>query len=167
MKDEQVTNDIESLVSDSSSYETWFLSVLNSVVFRGKTLEEWEEELRLPDASSSINLEVLEEFNNKLLNITQVIGRNLATARSVHLQAESKHQIAMLLAREEILEKLPAVQRAPSAESLEKLSELKCLESLKLKLISETIFEFWNTHSFKCNRLNERITSLNILKKMG
>ena len=39
MKDEQVTNDIESLVSDSSSYETWFLSVLNSVVFRGKTLE--------------------------------------------------------------------------------------------------------------------------------
>lgn len=161
------TENIENLVSDSSSYETWFLSVLNSVSFRGKTLEEWEEELNLPDASSSINLEVLEEFNNKLLNVTQVIGRNLASSRAAYLQSDSHHKVAMLKAREDILAKLPVGHRSPSADSLDKASELKCIESLKLKLIAETIFEFWNTHSFKCNRLNERITSLNILKKMG
>ena len=69
MNEEQITNDVEELVSDSDYYETWFLSVLNSVVFRGKTLEEWEQDLVLPDASSSINLEMLESFNNQLLNI--------------------------------------------------------------------------------------------------
>lgn len=167
MNEEQITSDVEELVSDSDYYETWFLSVLNSVVFRGKTLEEWEEALVLPDASSSINLETLESFNNKLLNINQIVGANLAASRSTYLQADAKHKISMLRAREYILDNLPVGARTPSADSLDKSSELKCIDSLKLKLISETIFEFWNTHSFKTNRLNERITSLNILKKMG
>lgn len=163
-----VSEKVEELLEDSQAYEIWLVTVINSVVYREKSLQEWEVELNLPDASASINPDEVEKFNNKLLNLTEVIMSNTAYSKVAFLKADAAHKEAMLRAREDILIELEgSIKRAPSADSMEKMCETRCLASYKLLESSRAIYEFWNTHSYKLNRLHDRMTSLNILKKTG
>lgn len=165
---EQVDDPIENFLEDSQAYEVWLVTVMNSVVYRDKSLQEWESCLNLPDASSSINPDEVEKFNNKLLNLTEIIGSNTAYSKVAYLKAEAAHKEAMLKERANILIEIEgSIKRAPSADSMEKLCETRCIKSLKIYESSRAIYEFWNTHSFKLNRLHDRMTSLNILKKTG
>lgn len=157
-------------LEDSQAYEIWLVTVMNSIVYRNKSLQEWEEHLNLPDASSSINSEQVEEYNNKLINLTETIMSNTAYSKVAYLKAEAQHKELMLRARESILEDIArsnSGKRSPSVDALDKMCELKCIDSFKIQENSKAIFEFWNTHSYKLNRLHDRMTSLNILKKNG
>lgn len=161
---------IQSFLDDSHTYEIWLVSIINSIVYRDKSLAEWENHLNLPDASMSTNPDEVEAYNNKLINLTETIMSNTAYSKVAFLKAEAHHKEALLKAREEIIEEITIAnsgKRAPSADSMEKMCETKCLKSYKLLESSRAIFEFWNTHSYKLNRLHDRMTSLNILKKNG
>ncbi len=159
---------IESFIEDSEKYEAWLATIINTVTFEGNTLAEWDEALSLPDASSSMNPEEVEKFNNQLLNLTETVGKNTAYAKVAYLKAETHHKVAMLVARDDILSDLEGTMRKPpSADNMEKMCEYRCLSTLKVVESSKLIYEFWNTHSYKINKLHERLTSLNILKKNG
>lgn len=160
--------DTNNFLEDSQEYELWFVTVINSIVYRDKSLEEWSEYLNIPDAAASLNIDEVEKYNNKLLNLTETVGSNTALSKIAYLKAEAAHKEAMLTERNKILEELEGTpKKAPSAENMEKMCEYRCLKTLKLFESSRAIYEFWNTHSFKLNRLHDRMTSLNILKKTG
>ena len=155
-------------LEDSQDYEIWLVTVMNSVVYRDKSLQEWEAFLNLPDASASINPDEVEKFNNKLINLTEIVMSNTAYSKVAYLKAEAAHKEAMLKERSKILTELEgSIKRAPSADSMEKMCEHRCIKSFKILESSRAIYEFWNTHSYKLNRLHDRMTSLNILKKTG
>lgn len=160
---------VTDLLEDSQKYENWFVTVINSILYKDKTLQEWEEFLNLPDASSSVSPDEVEQFNNKLLNLTEIIMSNCAYSKVTYLKAEAMHKESLLKAREAILNELSlaTVKKSPSADAMEKMCEMRCIDSFKLLETSRAIFEFWNIHSFKLNRLHDRLTSLNILKKNG
>lgn len=165
---EDVEEVVQSFLEDSQAYELWLITVMNSVVYRDKSLQEWEEFLNLPDASSSINTDEVEKFNNKLINLTETVGSNTAYSKVAYLKAEAAHKEAMLKERAKILDEIEgSIKRAPSADSMEKMCENRCIKTLKIFESSRAIYEFWNTHSYKLNRLHDRMTSLNILKKTG
>lgn len=161
---------VQTFLDDSHNYELWLVSIINSIVYRDKSLAEWENHLNLPDASASTNPDEVEAYNNKLINLTETIMSNTAYSKVAFLKADAQHKEALLVARGEILaeiEKANSGKRAPSADSMEKMCETRCLKSYKLLESSRAIYEFWNTHSYKLNRLHDRMTSLNILKKNG
>lgn len=155
-------------LQESVEFEVHVLNLESSILFKTKTLKEWNEELAIPTVSSNqdISIAQLETLHLKALNTIEIVMSNLTIARSAYIAAKSNHEANMIRNHKIISDEIESEgRRKPTNEYINKLCELRCLKTFKIFAMSDLIYNFWNTQSYKLNQFNERLTSLNYTKR--
>ena len=155
-------------LQESVEFEVHVLNLESSILFKTKTLKEWNEELAIPTVSSNqdISIAQLETLHLKALNTIEIVMSNLTIARSAYIAAKSNHEANMIRNHKIISDEIESEgRRKPTNEYINKLCELRCLKTFKIFAMSDLIYNFWNTQSYKLNQLNERLTILNYTKR--
>ena len=155
-------------LQESVEFEVHVLNLESSILFKTKTLKEWNEELAIPTVSSNqdISIAQLETLHLKALNTIEIVMSNLTIARSAYIAAKSNHEANMIRNHKIISDEIESEgRRKPTNEYINKLCELRCLKTFKIFAMSDLIYNFWNTKSYKLNQFNERLTSLNYTKR--
>ena len=101
----------------------------------------------------------------KTLSSIEIVMSNLSIARSVFLRAKSEHEENMLRTYKQVREELERLNKRPTIDFVQKLCEEQCISTSSRLNLSEIIFEFFQTQSYKLKQLNERLTSLNYTKR--
>ena len=158
----------EDFLQDSMEFEAWLLNTEASIMFKGKSLADWSEVLRIPTVSVDRELTIteLELLHNRALGLIEEVMSNLAIAKSANYSAKSSHELAMIRCRKSLIDAYSVEGRKlPTNDNIEKLCINSCIKTYKIFVMSEVICEFWNIQSFKLSRFNERLTSLNYAKQ--
>lgn len=166
---DELLNINEEMLLQSQEYEVFLMNIEASIIFRGKDLQTWESEISLPVIrnSSELSPQEIEVLNQTVLNKTEVIMANLAIAKSVHIAAQTNQDIAMIKARERLSAQFALEGRKdPAAAAFEKLCLSECEKTYVLLQHATLILEFWNAHSYKLMRADDRLRSLSIAKRM-
>lgn len=160
------TEDIDFL-QESTEFEVHVLNLENSIVFKNKTLDQWNKDLAIPTVSASqdITITELEMLHLKALNTIEIVMSNLSIARSSYLAAKSNHEVNMIRNNKVIRQEIETANKRPTNDFVQKLCEERCLRTYKILSFSEIIFEFFQTQSYKLSKFNERLTSLNYTKR--
>ena len=171
MTDNLTQEETPDFLQESSEFEAHLLNLETSIVFKGRTLVQWNEHLAIPTVSvtQDISVSQLEQLHAKALNTIETVMSNLAIARSAFIAAKSNHEVNLLRSYRDLSEEFSNSttegRRKPSNEYLNKLCEVRCLKTFKIYAMSDLLYNFWNTQSYKLNQLNERLTSLNYTKR--
>lgn len=154
-------------LQESTEFEVHVLNLETSIVFKGKTLQQWNQELAIPTVSTNqdVSITQLEMMHLKALNSIETVMSNLAIARSAYIAAKSNHEANMIRNHKSTREEIEATGKRPTNDFVQKLCEERCLNTFKVYSMSDLIYNFWNTQSYKLNQLNERLTSLNYTKR--
>lgn len=155
-------------LQESLEFEAHVLNLESSIMFKNKTLLDWNIELAIPTVSTNqdISMEALERLHLKALNTIETVMSNLSIARSAYIAAKSNHEANLIRTHKIISEEIEEEgRRKPTNEYLSKLTEHRCLRTFKVYAMSDLVYNFWNTQSYKLNQLNERLTSLNYTKR--
>lgn len=154
-------------LQESTDFEVHVLNLESSIVFKGKTLSQWNKELAIPTVSTDqdISLAQLEMLHLKALNTIETVMSNLSIARSAYIAAKSNHEANMIRNHKSTREELESTGKRPTNDFVQKVCEERCLKTFKIYSMSDLIFSFWNTQSYKLNQFNERLTSLNYTKR--
>jgi len=162
-----VSDVIQDFLEDSTQFEVHVMTLENSIIFKNKSLIQWNEELAIPTVSANedISIAQLETLHLKALNTIETVMTNLSIARSSYLAAKSNHEINMIRSHKVIREEIEGTTRKPTNDFINKLCEERCLNTFKVYAMSDLIFNFWQDQSYKLKQLNERLTSLNYTKR--
>ena len=158
------------------SYEELFERFETNMKFKGYTLQEWILVLDLRDLRPDYTLDDLDRYTLKIINQTSVISNNYSLASANFNGLKKSVERSVMIAKQDIVREIdlynasnpnPATNKKyPSADKLEAEAYNRTLE-LQLNLaISEMFFHFWKVQSDKIYLLNQRVTSLNVLKNI-
>lgn len=158
---------VQDFLEDSTQFEIHVMTLENSIIFKNKSLIQWNEELAIPTVSADqdISMAQLETLHLKALNTIETVMSNLAISRSSYLAAKSNHEINMISNHRVIREEVELSGKRPTNDFINKLCEEHCLNTFKVYAMSDLIFNFWQDQSYKLKQLNERLTSLNYTKR--
>ena len=171
---EELNKSVFDLSQDS--YNELFESFEKKMLFKGYTIEEWVLALNLKDLREDFSLIELEKYTLRISKLTDIIVTNYALASSNYNGLKRSAERSMLVAKQQILNEIEVYnsfeatpttkKRIPSADTLETLAYNKTLD-LQLNLaISEVFYNFWKIQYDKIYLLNQRVTSLNVLKNI-
>jgi hypothetical protein len=155
-------------LTDFDDYESWGDICLESIKYKGKTLEDWAVELSLPDVDFQI-LEEVEFLNKRAIQLTEKIYSNTSLSKSTYYLAKASYNQKLHNEKCSISDSISdsgSTKRLPSQDNLERMALEKSMKEWRLMVKAEIIFEFWQTHNYKINQINTRLTSLNILKNI-
>ena len=158
------------------AYVELFERFETNMKFKDYSIQEWDVILNLRDLPPDFSLNDLERYNLKVTNQTSTIAKNFALASANYTGLKKSVERAMMIAKQAILQEIEdenatianaaSRRRAPSNDKLEAEAYNRTLE-LQLNLaISEMFFHFWKVQSDKIYLLNQRVTSLNVLKNI-
>lgn len=167
MSEEYENTDAIDFLQESTEFEVHVLNLETSLVFKGKTLDQWNKELAIPTVSVSqdISTAQLQMLHMKALNTIETVMSNLAIARSAYIAAKSNHEANMIRNHKRTREEIETTGKRPTNEFVQKLCEERCLNTFKTYAMSDLVFNFWQDQSYKLKQLNERLTSLNYTQR--
>lgn len=153
------------------TYDKTLFYSSQSLKYEGKTLSEWNEELEFPFIDDDDDLAVrFQEISICYIKLNEVIHSNLGIAKAAYHMAELYYRNRMTKKKAEIRRNIEAknqtkgTSRMPGIDTLEAMAEADCLSEYASLKISEIIFEFWQTMSFRLKNIDSRLTSLSILR---
>lgn len=151
---------------DFDESEDWTNLSIDSITYKTKTLDEWSQELSLPDLDLHL-LDNVEKYNNSAIKITEKVGRHLSLTKASYYLAKAAFSHKIHTEKMNISKSIEGTnKKLPSQDNLERLALDKSTKEWRLMIKSELIYEFWLTHSYKINQINARLTSLNVLKNI-
>lgn len=155
------------LIEESLNFELYVLEIENSLVFKGRSLDQWNKELAIPTIGvrQDLSMVELETMHLKTLSSIETVMSNLAISRSIYLRAKSEHEENMIRTYSIVRDELELANKRPTNDFVQKICEERCLTTRNRFNLSEIIFEFFQTQSYKLKQLNERLTSLNFTKR--
>lgn len=157
----------ENTLTNYDEYEQWNELAIDSITYKQRTLEDWAEELIIPEVCSN-NLEEIELANYRAIKNTEVVGKHLSLSKATFLLSKASYQSKLNKEKNIIVEEIESssTKRLPSQENLERMALNKSQKEWRVMLKSEIIYEFWQTQSYKLNQIHTRLTSLNIIKNI-
>lgn len=178
MNNEQTNENIQKTIFEYSqeNYSDLFDRFETNMEFKGKSINEWMTIIKIPTPQEDMSLQALESYTVRIAKITDIILDNYALARSNHVGLKSSLDRSYAAAKVFILDEIeqknaiepnPAKRmKKPTMDILEAMAYQKTRE-LNLSLsIAEMFFVFWEAQYKKIKILNDRVTSLNILKNI-
>ena len=158
------------------SYETLFSMFETEMKFKGYSIEEWLVAIKIKPISEDVSMSDLERYTVKISNVTDIILENYSLSKANYTGLRSSIERAMAVSKAFILQDIEAKNRLeatpakrmknPTADILETQAYTKNLELHHNLAVSEMFFAFWEAQYKKINLLNQRVTSLNILKNI-
>lgn len=154
-------------LQESLEFEAHVVNLENSIMFKNKTLNQWNTELAIPTISVSqdISITQLQMLHMKALNTIETVMSNLAIARGAYIAAKSNHEANMIRSHKQTRAEIETSGKRPTNEFVQKLCEERCLNTFKKYAMSDLVFNFWQDQSYKLKQLNERLTSLNYTQR--
>lgn len=163
----------DALTHGMLEHERHSFSIHSSITFKGKTMEQWLQDCKIPDLESVETLSEQEELNKQYINKCELVMTNLAYARSDFMYIKMKYKNALINAQEGIKSEIATwnaenpnskSRRVPGAETLEGSAKARVMDIYNAYYISQIFKEFWETIYEKINMVNFRLTGLNSLK---
>lgn len=167
MEDNDVDGLGDLLVSGIPDYERISFIANNSLLFRGKSLNDWATELSFAGLNDDLSLEDLERYSGNFIRQGEIVMTNLSYARASADLAKLQYSRKMFAIKESILdERAGSGVRAPSKEVLEIMAIKRSTDDYAAHQIAEILLEFWITMHSKLKLINDRLTSMNILRNV-
>lgn len=134
------------------------------IKFRDKTLDEWLDEIAIPEISLSMSMDDMEKSNILAINLIEKVNRNYSYAKSAFDLASLKYETGYQNEKVSILQ---AYQREnkkfPTSEMLATLAGNNTQDLYAAYKISELFYEFWKTAQQKIKSLDGRLTSISMI----
>lgn len=162
---------IDTFAEGFPSFEQYIHFVHSVLQFEGKTLDQWLEEVNMPIIGGQLTIAELEAYNHHYLNTNDKIMRNLGISRATFDAAKMHYENAIVMAKRNIMAEIERSdaqkKKAPSAEALQSMAMSRSIEQYNAYKIAELFYEFWKIQYDRLKLIDNRLESLNILKRYG
>lgn len=158
------------------NYEELFEKFESEMEFRNHSIEEWLLCIRIKPISEDVSMAELERYTSKISNVTEIIMENFSLAKANFTGLKNSVEIAISSSKIKILEDIDAYneiqaspakrKKKPTADVLEALARKDNNQLLHNLAISEMFYAFWESQYKKISMLNQRVTSMNVLKNI-
>lgn len=149
------------------SYQDLFDKFEKHMRFKNYTIEEWLVILELRNLREDFSLMDLEKYTIKISGLTDTIVTNYSLSSSNYHGLKKSVERATMLSKATILNEIEMRNgKKVSSDQLETLAYEK-VAKIQLDLaVAEMFYHFWKIQYDKIFLLNQRVTSLNILKNI-
>ena len=159
-----------------SDYLELFNKFETNLKFKNNSIEEWSAILKIKQLNEDFSLADLERYTLKISNLTDIIVENYSLAYANYTGLKKSVEKNMMLAKQEVLDEIDNhnkvtvsnvdKKKKPSNDQLEMMAYNK-IQKLQINFaISEIFYNFWKLQYDKIYLLNQRVTSLNVLKNI-
>lgn len=154
----------EELFLSTTQYEYLNHIAHKSIEFRGKTLTEWAEAIKIPDIDQGISMGQIEDLNLFAIRIGDMINENLAYSKSTYDLAAMNYETEITRRKAEFIrEAVKSGAKKTAAETIETLIRDDVRDLFMCFKIAELYYEFWKIAFNKLKSLDGRLTSLSML----
>lgn len=165
---EQQTNEdtvVEETITTEDGYTSLVKYVETLLLYKGKSIEQWAQELALPSIPYHVDRDIVLNLNRVSVSLTDTIYTNLALSKSVLTGAKSAYEKAYNTAYIKVEETFPKDEKKRlTAEARASLAREATMKEKTTLTISEFFYEFWKHQADKIEQFNTRLTSINISK---
>lgn len=161
--------------TDTSDFDSLFLRFETNLKFKGNSIEEWSALLKVKNIDENFSLEDVERYTIKISNLTDTISNNYSLAYANYTGLKRSIERSMMIAKQSVLEEIEEhnktatgadVRRKPTSDQLEVMAYNRTKDLQISFAISEIFYNFWKIQYDKIYLLNQRVTSLNVLKNI-
>ena len=148
-------------------YERYTYAIHNVVLFNGKTLNQWQEEVVVPQFSGLSSLQEQDMLNHAYIERCEVVMSNLARAKSAKGYANMHYKSTIIKEKDRIVAEYARTNRKlPSNERVEDLAKIRHMDGYIASHLADTFYEFWEVLYQKINMINFRLTGMNTMKNI-
>lgn len=158
-----MTDVIDSMIDACDQFTQMEEAISDGLQFRGKTLTQWEEHLKLPSISDNISHAELIIFNIKYIEINETIMSNLAYAKSLYDISYAQYKSTYRSVQQNIIESHQEKNKKVSIEFINQYSSSQCSKLFYVVKINEIFYNFWKVYHDKLNLLDSRLSNLSFL----
>lgn len=149
----------------TSSYDNLTDYIQNKLLFKGKSMTQWIDDLVLPAIPDPLEREDILKLNQRAIYLCEVAYTNLGISKAIHIGAKASYTKKVSLQKESIREKIEsATSKKPSDSVVENKAVNSCTADATTVTIAEFFYAFWQSQVEKISAFNTRLTSLNISK---
>lgn len=149
------------------SYEKLFSKFETEMPFKGKSIDEWSSELTIQEITPDMSFAEVEAYTVRISNITDIIVTNYSLASAHFNGLKRSVERAVMLSKTSILNDIEmSGKKKISNDQLEALAYERTSKMHVDSAISEMFYHFWKIQYDKIYLLNQRVTSLNVLKNI-
>lgn len=157
-----VVAEIDRVVAEGYPDYNLYAQTANSVIkFKDKTLIEWTDELETPTLAAGASISQLEAYNFVILRLNETVIKNLAYARATLATSKMLYKRRLDEVKANLFEQ--SVKRL-SQEAAESIAKRDLADILHAYELASMFCEYWEVQFEKIQLVNDRLTSLNILK---
>lgn len=164
---ELVSNSVLAVAEGIPFYDIYTECSFRGLMFHNKTVEEWLEEVKLPEIPEESSFIELEEFNSKYMALTELVMRNHSISK-VGFNYAILHYKKALSAEVSRLSVSYTSQnkRLPSRESLESMAKNNIIDVYTAYKISALFVELWESQFEKIKLASYRLSAMNHIKAL-
>lgn len=149
------------------NYDQYNYTVHNLLKFRGKSITEWQQEVRIPPATEVMSLNSIEEYSRIMIGLAETVMHNLAYARSSYDTTKMHYENALNKAKMGIYNKAQEKKaRIPAKEALEDIAKATIKDLYVAYKIADMFYEYWKVNYDKIKILDNRLTGLSMIKNV-
>lgn len=149
----------------TSSYDNLTTYIENKLLFKGRSMSQWVNDLVLPAIPDPLEREDILKLNQRAVYLCEVAYTNLGIAKAIYIGAKASYSKKVNLQKEAIRNEIDESKaKKPSADIIENRATNLCVADATTLTIAEFFYEFWRSQVDKIAAFNTRLTSLNISK---
>lgn len=166
---DQVAELVEQVSDGYTDYDRVSVITYEGITYRGRTLKEWEADVRMPELDAMYSVDQLERFNHHYLKITEIVISNIGASKatmdalSMQWKVKKKREIQDIIVR---MRNESATRRLPGAGILEDMAEANLSDLYTSYQLSCLFYDFWKNNFDKLKIVDSRLTSMGILKNI-
>lgn len=150
-----------------AEYDKFSYIAAKVIRFKDKTIEEWLEEVAIPQVDSTMSLDEMERLNLMAINLIEKVNRNYGLAKSAFDLASIKYTAAYQKEKITLMEEAKKAKiKMPSADALDTAVQHNIQDTYLAHKIAELFYEFWKSVQTKVKSFDGRLTSLSMLQNM-
>lgn len=162
----ETTNNLEHMVE--SGYLNLSNYVENILLYKGKSISQWSEELTLPAVPDNADAHTMLALNQRAIKLIDTVYTHLGISRAVLVGAKAaynkKYNLQITSIRDGFNETNKDGKKRLTNDALEHMATNQCLNEASTLAVAEFFYEFWKSQVDKVEAFNTRLTSLNISK---
>ncbi len=160
-----IATEINKVVADGyPDYNQYSYTANNIILFKDKTLNQWTLELETPMLPTGASISDLETYNFKILKLNEVVFSNLSFAKATLATSKMLYKRKLDEQKASLFEQYQAEGKRLSIDAAEAIAKRNLADIMHAYEISDMFFEYWEAQFQKIQLVNDRLTSLNILK---
>ena len=162
-----MTDLVEVLSAAMPTYDRTLFVAESSIMFHGKSLSGWIDELNFVSPDEGISVDNLEVLNSDFIRQNEVVMNSLSCARAAFDLSKVSFTLPSNAFKDsERITRQENGSRMPSLDILDVMAKNHCSDQYTSFKISEIFLEFWKTMYDKLKLIDNRLTGLNILRNV-